>query len=55
MVVNRYQPEDLSESLAEGISSGHADMPEFVFQRSDIEAIVAYLNMLAQAAQLPNE
>lgn len=45
-VVTRYPPENLAESLAEGISSGHPDMPEFVFQPPEIEAIVAYLNSL---------
>ena len=45
-VVTRYPPEDLAEALAEGIISGHPDMPEFVFQPPEIEAIVAYLNRL---------
>jgi mono/diheme cytochrome c family protein len=46
LVVTRYPPDDLAESLAEGIISGHPDMPEFVFQPNEIEAIVAYLNSL---------
>jgi hypothetical protein len=45
-VVTRYPPQDLAEALAEGISTGHPDMPEFVFQPAEIEAIVAYLNHL---------
>lgn len=45
-VVKRYPPENLEEALAEGISSGHPDMPEFVFEPGDIGAIVAYLNTL---------
>ena len=46
-VVKRYPPENLAEALAEGISSGHPDMPEFVFQPPEIEAIVTYLGTLA--------
>jgi mono/diheme cytochrome c family protein len=45
-VVKRYPPEDLEESLAEGIVSGHPDMPEFTFSTEEISAIVAYLNDL---------
>jgi mono/diheme cytochrome c family protein len=46
VVVTRYPPEDLAESLAEGIVSGHPDMPEFVFEPPEIEAILAYLGTL---------
>lgn len=46
-VARKYAPESLAESLAEGIVSGHPDMPEFVFQPAQIDAIVAYLNSLA--------
>ncbi len=45
-VVKRYPVEDLEESLAEGIVSGHPDMPEFTFGPNQIGAIVAYLNSL---------
>jgi mono/diheme cytochrome c family protein len=45
-VVTRYPVEDLEESLAEGIVSGHPDMPEFTFTPDEINAIVAYLNDL---------
>ncbi|MFT3730333.1 MAG: cytochrome c [Hyphomicrobium sp.] len=45
-VVKRYPVEDLEESLAEGIMSGHPDMPEFTFEADQIDAIVAYLNSL---------
>lgn len=47
VVVTRYPPQDLAESLAEGIVSGHPDMPVFVFEPPEIEAIIAYLNTLA--------
>lgn len=49
VVVTRYPPEDLAEALAEGIISGHPDMPEFVFQPEEIEAILAYLDTLVPA------
>ena len=46
---SRYPIEDLAESLAEGIVSGHPDMPIFVFSPHDIEAIIEYLqNIQAQ-------
>jgi len=52
-VVKRYPPDNLAEALAEGISSGHPDMPEFVFQPPEINAIVAYLNTLVLAPKPP--
>jgi mono/diheme cytochrome c family protein len=45
-VVKRYPVENLAEALAEGIVSGHADMPEFVFQPDEINAILSYLDSL---------
>ncbi len=45
-VVTRYPLENLAEALAEGIVSGHPDMPEFVFQPDEIDAILAYLDKL---------
>jgi cytochrome c len=38
---SRYPIEDLSESLAEGIVSGHPDMPIFVFGPADVEAMLS--------------
>lgn len=46
VVVKRYPVEDLEESLAEGIMSGHPDMPEFTFAPGEIGSIIAYLNDL---------
>jgi cytochrome c len=43
---SRYPIEDLTESLAEGIVSGHPDMPVFVFDPNDIEAIIQYLQSI---------
>jgi cytochrome c len=40
---SKYPIDDLAESLAEGIVSGHPDMPIFVFGPQDVEAIIDYL------------
>ena len=45
-IMQRYGPQSLEEALAEGLSSGHEAMPEFVFEPHDIAAIVSYLAML---------
>ena len=44
----KYPIEGLAESLAEGLSVGHPDMPEFVFEPDDIAAILAYLNSIQE-------
>jgi mono/diheme cytochrome c family protein len=44
----KYPIEALAESLAEGISVGHSDMPEFVFEADDIAAILAYLDSIQE-------
>lgn len=46
-VLKSYRAENLAEALAEGIVSGHPDMPEFVFEPSQIEEIIVYLDTLA--------
>jgi len=46
VVVTRYPPDNLAEALAEGLISGHPDMPEFVFEPDEVEAITAYLGSL---------
>jgi cytochrome c len=46
MLSKNYPIEDLSESLAEGIVSGHPDMPIFVFSPHDVEAIIEYLQSI---------
>lgn len=43
----RYPIESLAEALAEGIITGHNDMPEFRFAPHEISAILAYLNAIA--------
>ncbi|CAN1722573.1 Cytochrome c [Hyphomicrobium sp. 1Nfss2.1] len=53
VVVTRYPPDNLAEALAEGLISGHPDMPEFVFEPDQVEAIVAYLNDLRAQGTAP--
>lgn len=47
-VAKRYPPEQLEESLAEGIITGHDGMPEFSFEPGEISSIVAWLNALEE-------
>jgi mono/diheme cytochrome c family protein len=44
----RYLIESLQESLAEGIVSGHPDMPEFSFESQDVASIIKYLKSIQQ-------
>ena len=44
----RYSIDDLSESLGEGLFTGHPDMPEFVFSPRDVGAILSYLRSIQQ-------
>jgi mono/diheme cytochrome c family protein len=42
----RYPVEHLAEALVEGIVVGHGDMPEFLFEPDDVDAILAYMASL---------
>jgi cytochrome c len=42
----KYPIDGLAEALAEGLSVGHPDMPEFVFEPDDVGAILTYLNSI---------
>lgn len=42
----RYSLDSLEEALAEGISTGHPDMPEFVATPDQISAIIDYIGSL---------
>jgi cytochrome c len=42
----RYPVDQLAEALAEGIVTGHPDMPAFTFDRAEIEDVLAYLRSL---------
>jgi mono/diheme cytochrome c family protein len=44
----RYPIADLEEALAEGILTGHPDMPEWIASPDQIEAIIAYISSLQQ-------
>lgn len=44
----RYPISDLEEALAEGISTGHPDMPEWTASPDQIEAIITYISTLQQ-------
>ena len=43
---DRYPMDDLAESFAEGIAVGHKEMPPFVFDPPQIDALLAYLKSL---------
>src|SRR5260370_35502287 len=45
---SKYPIEGLAEALAEGLSVGHPDMPEFVFEPDEIAAILAYLRSIQE-------
>ena len=45
-VVKRYDPAALEEALAEGIVTGHEQMPVIAFEPDQVSAIVAYLQTL---------
>ena len=49
-----YPVENLAESLAEGIMTGHPDMPVFVFKPTDVDAVIAYLKSI-QVTPAPAE
>jgi mono/diheme cytochrome c family protein len=47
----RYPVEELAESLAEGIVTGHPTMPEFRFDPAQIGDVIAYLKTLERQPQ----
>ena len=44
----KIKVEGLAEALAEGISTGHPDMPEFIFEADEVGAIIDYLKSIQQ-------
>jgi len=46
LLPQRYPVAHLAESLVEGIVVGHGDMPEFLFEPDDVEALLAYIASL---------
>jgi mono/diheme cytochrome c family protein len=49
----RYPVEQLAEAFAEGIVTGHPDMPPFVLSPNEIDDVIAYLKSLEQPAGVP--
>jgi mono/diheme cytochrome c family protein len=47
-LARKYPIEGLGEALAEGLSVGHPDMPEFTFESQDVGAILAYLKSIQE-------
>ena len=47
----RYPIDSLAEALAEGLVTGHPDMPEFVFGVRDVGAILAYLKSIQDSQE----
>ncbi len=41
-----YPVSDLQEALAEGILTGHPEMPEFAFEPDEVADIIAYLESI---------
>lgn len=48
-IAKRYPAENLAESLAEGIVTGHPEMPEFVFSAEEVGQLVDYFASLAKS------
>ena len=47
-ISRKYPIDGLEEALGEGLSVGHPDMPDFVFEPEDVGAIVAYLKSIQE-------
>ncbi len=47
-IAQRYPPESLAESFAEGITTGHDEMPEFVFDVDEVGLLIAHFEKLAR-------
>jgi mono/diheme cytochrome c family protein len=47
----RYPVENLEESLAEGIVTGHPTMPQFKLDPGEIDDIISYLKSLEKPGQ----
>jgi hypothetical protein len=42
----RYPVDDLAEALAEGIVTGHPDMPEWVLDADEITELLGYIDSI---------
>ena len=54
MLPKKYPVEQLAEALAEGIVTGHPDMPEFKFNPREIDALLSFIDSLAVEAKPGN-
>lgn len=45
-IARKYPVAGLAEAFAEGITVGHRDMPEFVLEPAEIDALLAFLESL---------
>lgn len=45
-LAKEWNPESLAEAFAEGIVTGHPDMPEFVFEPEQIGELIEYFKSL---------
>jgi hypothetical protein len=52
-LASRYPIDSLQAALAEGIVSGHPDMPIFVISPRDVDAIIRYLQSIQSRADQP--
>jgi cytochrome c len=50
-VLRRYKAEALAEALAEGLMTGHPDMPIFRFEPHEVGSIIQYLEQLSKEAK----
>jgi mono/diheme cytochrome c family protein len=48
-LAERWPLENLAEALAEGITVGHPDMPEFVLSPEEIDDLLGYLESISEA------
>lgn len=48
-VVRHYPVESLEEALVEGIMTGHPDMPSEAFSPEDAQALIGWLQHIAQS------
>ena len=47
-IAKRYPLSHLEEALAEGIITGHNDMPEFKFEPGEIAAVLSYIDSISE-------
>ena len=47
LFASKWPLENLEEALAEGIVTGHPDMPAFVFEPDEIDALIEHLHAIS--------